>query len=331
MDPFEDESAAVSTGVSAEEEARKRAQAHEREAKFSCRFYENQYPEVEEVVIVNVKNIAEMGAYVSLLEYEGIEGMILLSELSRRRIRSIPKLIRVGKNEAVMVLRVDKEKGYIDLSKRRVSAEDIAAAELRYTKAKTVHSVLRHTAQTLDIPLKFLYETIGWPLYRKFGHAFDAFKMAVADADKVFEDIEMSDEVREQVLLNIRRRLTPQPHRIRADIEVTCFAYDGVLAIREALIAGSELHSEEQPLSIKLIAPPLFVLFTQSVDKEGGIAHLQRAIDVVKEKIEARGGALNIKMAPRATSQRDDTELSVLMEKLEAENREVDGDDDGDD
>jgi translation initiation factor 2 alpha subunit (eIF-2alpha) len=36
-----------------------------------------------------------MGAYVSLLEYNGIEGMILLSELSRRRIRSITKLIKV--------------------------------------------------------------------------------------------------------------------------------------------------------------------------------------------------------------------------------------------
>lgn len=36
-----------------------------------------------------------MGAYVSLLEYNGIEGMILLSELSRRRIRSIAKLIKV--------------------------------------------------------------------------------------------------------------------------------------------------------------------------------------------------------------------------------------------
>ena len=45
------------------------------------------------------------------LEYDGIEGMILLSELSRRRIRSIQKLIRVGRNEVVVVLRVDKEKG----------------------------------------------------------------------------------------------------------------------------------------------------------------------------------------------------------------------------
>ena len=60
--------------------------------------------------------IAEMGAYVKLLEYDNIDGMILLSELSRRRIRSIQKLIRVGRNEVVVVLRVDKEKGTIRLS-----------------------------------------------------------------------------------------------------------------------------------------------------------------------------------------------------------------------
>lgn len=37
--------------------------------------------------------------------------MILLSELSRRRIRSVNKLIRVGRNEVVVVMRVDPDKG----------------------------------------------------------------------------------------------------------------------------------------------------------------------------------------------------------------------------
>ncbi len=73
--------------------------------------YEKKYPDVDDLVMVNVKSIAEMGAYVALLEYNNIEGMILLSELSRRRIRSVSKLIRVGRQEAVVVLRVDKEKG----------------------------------------------------------------------------------------------------------------------------------------------------------------------------------------------------------------------------
>ena len=55
-------------------------------------------------------------AHYSQLEYDNTEGMILLSELSRRRIRSVQKLIRVGRNEVVVVLRVDKEKGvpYVD-------------------------------------------------------------------------------------------------------------------------------------------------------------------------------------------------------------------------
>ena len=61
--------------------------------------------------MVKVRNIAEMGAYGHLLEYNNIEGMILLSELSRRRIRSINKLIRIGRDECVVVIRVDKDKG----------------------------------------------------------------------------------------------------------------------------------------------------------------------------------------------------------------------------
>ena len=77
----------------------------------SCRFYKYKYPKTDDVVMVNVRSIEEMGVYVNLLEYNNIKGMVLLSELSRRRIRSINKLIRVGRNECVVVIRVDKDKG----------------------------------------------------------------------------------------------------------------------------------------------------------------------------------------------------------------------------
>ncbi len=77
----------------------------------NCRMYEQKYPKVDDLVVVEVKSIEEMGAYVALKEYNDIEGMILLSELSRRRIRSINKIIRVGRLEVVVVLRVDEDKG----------------------------------------------------------------------------------------------------------------------------------------------------------------------------------------------------------------------------
>ncbi|XP_022238409.1 eukaryotic translation initiation factor 2 subunit 1-like [Limulus polyphemus] len=153
----------------------------------SCRFYSQQYPEVEDVVMVNVRSIAEMGAYVHLLEYNNIEGMILLSELSRRRIRSINKLIRVGRSECVVVIRVDKDKGYIDLSKRRVSPEDIMKCEEKFAKAKAVNSILRHVAGILgydsDEQLEVLYKKTAWHFdekYKKAASSYDVFKHAVS-------------------------------------------------------------------------------------------------------------------------------------------------------
>ncbi|KAM3249292.1 eukaryotic translation initiation factor 2 subunit alpha isoform X1 [Capsicum annuum] len=104
--------------------------------------------------MIQVKSMADTGAYISLLEYNNIEGMILFSELSRRRIRSISSLIKVGRVEPVMVLRVYKEKGYIDLSKRRASEEDISACEERYNKSMLVHSIMRRVAETMGIDLE---------------------------------------------------------------------------------------------------------------------------------------------------------------------------------
>lgn len=295
----------------------------------NSRFYENKYPEVESVVMVNVRNIADMGAYVSLLEYNNIEGMILLSELSRRRIRSIHKLIRVNRNEVVMVLRVDKEKGYIDLSKRRVSPEDVAACEDRFNKAKAVHGVLRHVAERRKYYLEDLYEKIGWPLYKNYGHAYDAFKLAISEdknAGDPFANLDVPQDLKDELKTYILRRLAPQPIKIRSDIEVSCFTYEGIDAIREALFAGMALGSDQNPIRIKLIAPPIYVLSTTTLEKEVGIGLLNSAIETIKEKITAKGGKIDVKMAPKAVSVKEETELQDMMERLALENEEVDGD-----
>jgi translation initiation factor 2 subunit 1 len=308
-------------------------------SKFTCRMYENPYPEVDDLVMVNVKQIAEMGAYVSLVEYNGIEGMVLLSELSRRRIRSVQRLIRVGKNEVVIVLRVDKDKGYIDLSKRRVSPEEAAKFEDKYNKSKTVHSIMRHVAEKNDIELEALYRAIGWPIYRKFGHAFDAFKLALNDPEQVWQavlanpgadvdELVQNPQIKRDLFASIVRRLTPQKVKIRADIEVACFAYDGIDAVKAALMAGEKVSSEEIPVKVRLVAPPLYVVMTQCMDKVKGIEALQKAIDTIEATITQAGGQIVVKMKPKAVSESDDQELDALMKKSEMENTEVAGDED---
>jgi len=295
----------------------------------NCRFYEQEFPEVEDVVIVEVKQIADMGAYVQLLEYNNKEGMILLSELSRRRIRSINKLIKVGRNEVVVVLRVDREKGYIDLSKRRVSPEDIARHEIKYSKSKAVHSIMRHCAETLEVDLEPLYQAIGWPLAKKFGHAYDAFAKAITDEEEVFGGLECTEQVREILMTQIKRRLSPQAVKMRADFEVTCFSYEGIDAIKAALFAGEAAGSSEDiKVQIRLIAPPLYVMMTSSMEKQQGLDALQKALGAIGEEITTRKGRMVVKQDPHAVSEKEEAILAEEMKRLEMANTEVDGDED---
>jgi len=330
------------------------------------RFYQERYPEVDELVMVQVRQIAEMGAYVKLLEYDNIEGMILLSELSRRRIRSIQKLIRVGRNEVVVVLRVDKEKGYIDLSKRRVSPEDITKCEDRYMKSKSVASIMRHVASKLpsasthnaaaasapsqehdanadeeedtvggvadagtgtgEEDLEALYEQIAWPVGKKYGHPYDAFKLAITEPEEVFGGLNIAPETLKLLLATIGRRLTPQPIKLRADIELTCFKPAGIDAIRRALRAGEAVSTLAVPIKAKLVAPPFYVLDTNATDKHAGVDNLEAAIDAIKASITSEGGELNVKMRPKAVSETEDLELAALMARAGKENTQVSGD-----
>lgn len=82
--------------------------------------------------------------------------MILLSDLSRHRIRSVGSLIKVGRIEPAMVLRVNPDKGYIDLSKKRLSEQDIQVCEEKFSKSKLVHSIMRHVAETLELDLEVI-------------------------------------------------------------------------------------------------------------------------------------------------------------------------------
>jgi len=206
---------------------------------------------------------------------------------------------------------------------------------------------MRHVAETMKLDLEDLYIHVGWPLYRKYGHAFEAFKVIVNDPDSVLNSLTrevkeigpdgqevtkvvppMSEEVKDALIKNIRRRMTPQPLKIRADIEMKCFQFDGVLHIKEAMRKAEAAGNKDCPVKIKLVAPPSYVLNTQTLDKEQGIAILNKAIAACSEEIERHKGKLTVKEAARAVSEREDKLLAEQMAKLTRENEEVSGDED---
>merc|ERR1719431_2101254 len=260
--------------------------------------------------------------------------MILLSELSRRRIRSINKLIRVGRTEPVVVIRVDKDKGYIDLSKRRVSKEDIERCTEKYSKAKAVNSIVRHVAEILGFKnndeLEQLYKKTAWYFEnksKKQGTAYDYFKQAVANP-QLLDALGLEENTKTVLLENIQRKLTQQAVEIRADFECSCFTYEGIDAVKDALRAGISVGNEEIPIKINLIAPPVYVMTCSTPERSDGLAMLNEACKAVEEKIKSSGGNFQIQMAPKVVTATDEDELAARIRRAEEENAEVDGDDD---
>jgi|EP00670_Eutreptiella_braarudii_P001708 translation initiation factor 2 subunit 1 len=298
----------------------------------NCRFYEQRYPSLEGFVMVRVKSISASAAYVQLMEYNNIEGMIPLTELSRRRIRSVNKHIRVGKTEIVQVFRLDEDKGYIDLSKKKVTEDDLKPCETRYNKAKDVHSIMTHVAKECRCNLESLYQAVAWPLYRKYGHAYDAFGASFADSEKVLGPLGLEEDIKEKLIQTIQHRHKAQPFRVRADVEVTCFKYEGIDAIREALKAGERsVEGNECALTIRLLAAPTYVIVANSVDKDDGLALVEKAIESIKTEISAKGGQLKVTKAAAVVHMEDDMKHQTEDEEMEEDEEEEDEEDEEDD
>lgn len=91
--------------------------------------------------------------------------------------------------------------------------------------------------------------------------------MSPRDPTTVFTGLNIPQSTLDILLSTIARRLTPQPIKLRADIELTCYTSGGIDAIKKALRAGEAVGTETVPIKARLVAPPLYVLGSNATDK----------------------------------------------------------------
>jgi translation initiation factor 2 subunit 1 len=96
--------------------------------------------------------------------------------------------------------------------------------------------------------------------------------------------------VAEELKSYIGKRLTPQPTKVRADVEVTCFGYEGIDAVKTALRKAEARNTPDNQVKVKLVSPPLYVLTSTCLEKQVGISTLEAAIVDIRENIEGAGG-----------------------------------------
>lgn len=66
----------------------------------------------------------------------------------------------------------------------------------------------------------------------------------------ILDECDLDEKTKEVLITNINRRMMPQAVKVRSDIEVSCYGYEGIDAIKEALRQGVALSTEELPIKV---------------------------------------------------------------------------------
>ena len=213
-----------------------------------------------------------------------------------RQINDLKKAFPVGKVLVLHVVGVNNVKGYIHLSNRFDNPEEVDKCNLRYAKSKQVENIVKLLALRTYKSMEAIYKKVIWPLYKTHNHALDALKEIIEKGNlSILNRLNVNDEIKNE-LMNILKKSIPI--KIRADFKLTCFNFDGIEAIKEALLKGEKKSTENIQIKLSIIKAPLYRCILTTMNIEKGLEIMNQVLEVIKTSIEARNGNYLLKVNP---------------------------------
>ena len=132
--------------------------------------YKKKFPNPDDVVCAKIDKITQLGIEVSLIEYDNIKGYISYSEVSRKKNFNVNQILKIGHDVNLIVITVDHDKGYIDLSKRIISEYESNNFSIKLKKYMQLYNLWKYiyrryyNIKTIDENLlyKFLERTLWY-------------------------------------------------------------------------------------------------------------------------------------------------------------------------
>lgn len=285
----------------------------------------NKYPLVDEIVMVCPSNITDLGAYVTLLEYN-LEGLILLADLSKSRIRSMNKIIKIGKKFPAIITSINEQTNNIMLSKKVVTVEEAQQCEKNFKLSKYIYDIADFFKRKMErehniiVNLEDFYKKFIWCISTDLNNIMVALRTAAKDFSKVYGKWEDSIDVkwRECFCEILSSKFKDNIVIIEAVLEITCESKNGVNIIRDALIAGQKLSTDSCPFKIKIIKPPFYAITIKTDIPQSVINPIMDAINIIKSILDKNNATFKIIKQPEI----------VIDKEFEPIDSESDDDDD---
>ena len=276
------------------------------------------YPSINDIIMVMPTKIADHCVYVQLMEYNNIEGFIIMSDMTKqKRCRSINKIVTVGKNFPACVQTVEEKTGQITLSKKAVNDEESKTCANNYRTMKFINDMMNffvsklkkeysftkgQTSIGLDssVDVDYAYRIFIWALSCDPDFLIFALKSASKDFNKVYQN--KLEGIEPNIIECFKKVLSLKFKEkdviLEAIMEISCLKEAGINIIKTALITGLSMETVECPFKIKMVKSPYYSMTVKTSHQESAVPYLNEVISKIKTELENNGATFKIVKQP---------------------------------
>jgi translation initiation factor 2 subunit 1 len=197
-------------------------------------FRKETLPDEGELVIVTVTSVQHHTVFCTLDEYAGRTAVIHISEIAPGRIRNIRDYVIEGKKAICKVIRINRERGHVDLSLRRVNEAQRRMKNDQLKKEQLAEKIVEFVANDLKKKVEEVYRPLAKRIFEKYPYVYSCFEDVILgnfDLKELGLDAALTQKLDDAV----RQRIKPPQVIIDGTFTLVSYAPDGVEQIKQAL------------------------------------------------------------------------------------------------
>ena len=199
---------------------------------------EGNFPEPGEIVIGRILKVLDYGVFMELLEYDGLQGFVHISNVSSSWIKNIRNFVKENQIRAGKVINIDRHKRQVDISLTKVSSNSQREKIEEYRQGKRAQKLIELLAQKVGAKNEEAWAEVAEPLLEKYDSLFDAFQALLVNGESALPPIPKKWVAQLVELVGSNFELPEKNVRGRVSISVP--GPNGVEGLRKALLAGEK-------------------------------------------------------------------------------------------
>jgi len=236
------------------------------------------FPEEGEIVYCRVERINPHSVFVNLVEYDK-HGLINISEVSPGRIRNLRDFVVEGRFIVCKVLRVDPQKGHIDLSLRRVNEQQRRIKNMAIKQEEKAEKILDNLSKEKKKDFRKVFDELWSKCSKDYDYVFQLLE-DVAEGENTIKNYIKSKTFAEFLDKKIKEIIRPKEVEISKKVKIESEKENGIEIIRNAL-----LNTEGKGVVITYLGGSKYLIKLKEKDYKKAEAKMREILSGLEEEL----------------------------------------------